>query len=131
MPEKQILLRGAAAVLPTGVTEKINILILNGQISDIFDNSPAVDINPEQIINLDGLRLFAGFIDIHNHGAVGIDVNAADVDDLREVGKFLASKGVTAWLPTFVPDSAEHYQKAIKAIDDLMKMQAGWPIAQI
>ena len=69
------------------------------------------------------LRLFAGFIDIHNHGAVGVDVNTATAEDLRKVGKFLASQGVTAWLPTLVPDSDENYAKTIGAINELMETQ--------
>jgi len=50
---------------------------------------------------------------------------------LREVSKFLAGRGVTAWLPTLVPDSDENYGKIIEAIDELMKTQANEPIAQI
>jgi N-acetylglucosamine-6-phosphate deacetylase len=77
---------------------------------------------------------YAGFIDIHNHGAAGVDVNTASADDLRKCSKFLASQGVTAWLPTFVPDSIENYQKVIAAIDEVMQTQdaeTGEPAARI
>ncbi len=37
---------------------------------------------------------------------------------------FLAGKGVTAWLPTFVPDADENYRKVIAAIDEVMETQA-------
>ena len=94
------------------------------EISDDFQ------IASDQTLDLNGLRLSAGFIDVHNHGAVGVDVNMATADDLREVAKFLAKNGVTAWLPTLVPDSVENYQKSIKAIDELMEIQANEPIAQ-
>ena len=50
---------------------------------------------------------------------------------MRKVGKFLASKGVTAWLPTFVPDADENYRKVIAAIDEVMETQNDEPIAQI
>lgn len=71
----------------------------------------------------DKLIFYPGFIDIHNHGAVGVDINTAMVDDLRKASKFLASQGVTAWLPTLVPDSVETYQKVIRAIDEAMETQ--------
>ncbi|MGD9627665.1 MAG: N-acetylglucosamine-6-phosphate deacetylase [Pyrinomonadaceae bacterium] len=77
-----------------------------------------------------GLTAFPGFIDIHNHGAVGVDVNEADVDGLVAVGKFLATQGVTAWMPTLVPDSDEAYRRAIDAIDRLIEVQTEMPIAQ-
>ena len=74
-------------------------------------------------INFKGESLFAGFVDIHNHGAAGVDVNTATADDLRKASKFLATQGVTAWLPTFVPDAIENYQKVIEAIDEVMQTQ--------
>ncbi|HLM02469.1 MAG TPA: N-acetylglucosamine-6-phosphate deacetylase, partial [Pyrinomonadaceae bacterium] len=72
----------------------------------------------------------AGFIDIHIHGAVGVDTMTAGADDLRKMARFLASRGTTAWLPTLVPDSDENYRRAIEAIDELMKTQDDEPQAE-
>ncbi len=83
-----------------------------------------------EVIDALGGRLMPGFVDVHNHGAVGIDVNSADVTGLMEVAAFLATKGVTGWLPTLVPDSDENYRRAIGAIDKLMEVQTDRPIAQ-
>lgn len=77
-----------------------------------------------------GLTVYSGFIDVHNHGAVGVDVNEADVDGLIVIAEFLAKEGVTAWVPTLVPDSDEVYQRVIGAIDGLMEIQPEMPIAQ-
>lgn len=77
-----------------------------------------------------GLTLYPGFIDVHNHGAVGVDVNGGDVDGLIEIAKFLASQGVSSWLPTLVPDSDEVYRRVVGAIDRVMEMQGEMPIAQ-
>jgi N-acetylglucosamine-6-phosphate deacetylase len=71
-----------------------------------------------------------GFVDIHNHGAVGVDVNSASADDLVRLSEFLSKNGVTAWLPTLVPGSDENYQRTIAAIDELMERQHDLPIAQ-
>ncbi len=105
------------------------VLIENSVVKDITQGiKKSVEI---EIIDLCKFQIFAGFIDIHNHGAVGVDVNTATADDLRKVGRFLASQGVTAWLPTFVPDSDEVYAKVIAAIDEVMETQDDEPIAQI
>ncbi len=124
---KTITLKNATTILPDKKLENASILIENGIITEISNQS----IESEEIINLENERLLAGFIDIHNHGAVGVDVNSASANDLRKVGKFLAGQGITAWLPTLVPDSDENYRKAIEAIDELMETQMGEPIAQI
>ena len=131
MTETQIILQNAEIITPFEKSKNADILIFNEQISKISDVN---QISSAQNIDLNGLLLFAGFIDVHNHGAVGIDVNSATADDLRKVSKFLASKGVTAWLPTFVPDSTENYQKVIDAIDELMQTQdleESEPVARI
>nr|MDQ3041127.1 hypothetical protein [Acidobacteriota bacterium] len=127
MTEQPILLRNAEAVTPPGATERKDVLIRNGRVAEI-SNIQNMDA---KTIDLSRLQLFAGFIDIHNHGAVGVDVNTASVEDLRKVSAFLASQGVTAWLPTFVPDADENYRKVVEAIDELMRTQEDEPIAQI
>ncbi len=82
-------------------------------------------------IDLSGSSVFPGFVDIHNHGAIGIDVNAADSDGLLEIGAFLARHGVTAWLPTFVPDSPETYAHVISEIEQAIAVQGDLPVAGI
>lgn len=77
-----------------------------------------------------GALLTPGFVDVHNHGAVGIDVNEADAEGLIQIAEFLATNGVTAWLPTLVPDSDDNYRRVIAEIDRLMEMQQGRPVAQ-
>ena len=50
-------------------------------------------------LDLAGKRLAPGFIDIHTHGAAGVDVNAATAAQLNgTIGRFFASQGTTGWL---------------------------------
>src|SRR6478672_3217253 len=122
MPEiKKMLLKNAKLILPQSEIGQTAILIDQKRIEKIIDADEILD--DFQTINLDILTLFPGFIDIHNHGAVGVDVNTASADDLYKVSKFLASRGVTAWLPTLVPDADENYMKVIAAIEELMETQ--------
>ncbi len=127
MIEETILLSNATAATSFGTTEQKDVLIRDGQIAEISNNGN----KNEKTIDLRGQQLFAGFIDVHNHGAFGVDVNTATADDLRRVGQFLATRGVTAWLPTFVPDSDEVYRRVIAAIDEVMETQGNEAVAQI
>src|SRR5229473_7127307 len=97
-----LLLRGARIVEPDRTLERGALMIKSARIARVFETSvdlPAAD----SAFDLDGLTLFPGFIDVHIHGAVGVDTMAAGAEDLRHVGEFLARSGVTAWLPTLVP----------------------------
>ncbi|GIU80982.1 MAG: N-acetylglucosamine-6-phosphate deacetylase [Acidobacteria bacterium] len=121
-----LVLKNAYFVLPDRVTTDLDVLIENGRIADIGSNLTA-----SKQLDCKGLTILPGFIDIHNHGAIGIDVNEADVAGLYNIGRFLASQGVTSWLPTIVPDRDEVYQRIIASIDELMSFQEGEPIAKI
>ncbi len=122
-----LLLKNVNAVLPDGIAESVSVLIENEKVSAI----PADEKRTEKVLDLSGLTLFAGFIDAHIHGAVGIDVNAAEAEDLLKMAKFLAGQGTTAWLPTFVPDADETYRKVIDEIEKVIEIQENEPVAQI
>ncbi len=123
-----LLLRNARIVLLDRIAETASLLIRDGRIAEVFSNThrlPAAD----SVLDLAGLTLFPGFIDVHIHGAVGVDAMNASAEDLGRVAEFLARNGVTAWMPTLVPAAASDYGHAIAAIDESMrdqeKMQTG------
>ncbi len=62
---------------------------------------------PGQVVNAAGRRVVPGFIDIHTHGAVGIDVNGADAEGLEKIGRFFAGNGTTSWLASVLTDTEE------------------------
>jgi len=108
---------------------RISVRIDNGIIERI--TADELTSFSARCIDCDGYKLIPGFIDIHNHGAMGIDVNEADVDGLLKISQFLSSKGVTGWLPTIVPDDSSRYAKIIDAIEQAMKLQNNRSGAQI
>lgn len=115
-----IRLRGGRVILPDGVLENGTVTVANGKIeavSNLTDNN-AVD---SRDFDLRGTTIFPGFIDIHIHGAVGVDTMTATSDDLHAVSQFLASQGVTSWLPTLVPASDDDYRTSVNAIDQAAK----------
>lgn len=54
-----------------------------------------------------GKKVVPGFLDIHTHGAVGVDVNGASPEDLEKIAKFFAGNGTTAFLASILTDSGE------------------------
>lgn len=69
-----------------------------------------------RVIDCRGRRLLPGFIDLHAHGALGVDVMDADPDGLRQVARFYASHGVTGWTPTTWTGSPQATRAAVEAI---------------
>lgn len=121
-PPKKVL-RNARLVLTDRIVEQGSLLIDDGRIARVSEGAEVVEA--EQVIDGSGLTIFPGFIDVHIHGAVGVDTMAATATGLTTVGKFLASRGVTAWLPTLVPGPLEDYKRAIKAIAEASQADSG------
>lgn len=118
------LLRGASGVvLPHGVAAETDVLIAGGRIAGIFPRSGGRDIRADEVIELADHTIYPGFIDVHLHGAVGVDTMEATTDDLHRVARFLAREGVTGWLPTLVPAPVEDYKRAANAIEKLIAEQ--------
>ncbi len=122
-----VFLKNAVITAKVSGIDRPSISVEDGLIKlerfETFESSDRPFANAEGFV-------FPGSIDIHIHGAVGVDVNAADVDGLLEIAGFLARSGVTAWVPTLVPDSDENYRRVIGEIDRLMDVQVGRPVAQ-
>lgn len=59
------------------------------------------------VLDAKGDRIVPGFIDIHTHGAIGIDVNRASADELEKIGSFFAGNGTTSWLASVLTDTEE------------------------
>lgn len=66
-------------------------------------------------IDLKGRRLVPGFLDIHTHGAAGVDVNSADPDGYEKISRFMASQGTTGWLGSVLTDTKEQTLACIEA----------------
>src|ERR1044072_3159870 len=99
----KLLLRNATVVLPDREVEA-DVLVVDGRIAAIGNG-----LDGAEQIDLAGTTLLPGFIDVHIHGAVGVDVMEATADGERKVSVYLAAQGVTSWLPTLVPGSDESY----------------------
>jgi N-acetylglucosamine-6-phosphate deacetylase len=121
--QKPLVLRGARVVTPAGILEGADVHVAQGRIARIAPEGSGTDSdsNGVETFDLRGLTLYPGFVDVHIHGAVGVDTLEADAEDLHKVARFLASRGVTAWLPTVVPAPALDYRRAVESIDELIR----------
>lgn len=122
-----LLLEGARLVLPEEVLAGESLLVEGGRIARVGSGHRPVP--GARVLDLEGLTLYPGFIDVHIHGAVGVDTLEAGRSDLHRVALYLAREGVTAWLPTLVPAPTEDYVRAVGAVEELMRAQEELPAA--
>ncbi len=71
-----------------------------------------------KVYNAEGKKVVPGFIDVHSHGAVGVDVNAATAEELEKIGHFMATQGTTSWLCSVLTDTKE---QTLWCIDEFKK----------
>lgn len=126
---KSLLLKNARLVLPHKIAERASLLINEGRITRILESAAMEDVRADATLELGGATVLPGFIDVHLHGAVGVDTMEADAEDLHHVARFLAQNGVTSWLPTLVPAPIEDYKRAAHAIGTLINEQDSRPTA--
>lgn len=83
--------------------DKRDIYIKNHQFvapSEYLPAAKAADTGEDEIIDVDGLYVIPGLIDIHSHGAVGFDFSDADAKGLAEILRYQKSCGITSYCPT-------------------------------
>lgn len=93
-------------VLPDGEAAAQRVLITQGKIQAIgahLDAPPGAGY-----VDARAHTVAPGFVDIHVHGAAGVDTMDATPEALARMARFFAQHGVTAFLPTTMtaPDEA-------------------------
>ena len=81
----------------------------------IIEVAPRSSVFPpaSEIIDVTGLFVVPGFIDVHVHGAVGFDTMDSTAEAIHGMGDYFARHGVTAFLPTTVTASTEDTLAAV------------------
>lgn len=77
------------------------------------------------VVDCAGYTIVPGFVDIHVHGGAGADTCDADAQGLREMAKFLLTKGVTSFCPTTMTVSNEEIAKSLETVRSCMEDKDG------
>lgn len=94
----KVLIKGGNAVLPDRICENFNILIQDGKIKKTGN----VDECADKVIDVGGMYVCPGFVDIHTHGGGGGDFMDATAESFEKALGFHAKNGTTALLATSV-----------------------------
>ena len=113
-----IFIKGAEVYIDKGFSRK-TIEIIDSKIK-IHDENYVLPDDGE-LVEASGKKLVPGFIDIHTHGGVGVDVNAATADELEKIGEFFAKNGTTSWLCSVLTDTEEQTLWCIDQFNEYKK----------
>lgn len=105
MPVARTFLSGADVVLPDRVASGLTLVLEGDRIVDMT-NGPRELSSHETRIDVSGHLIVPGFVDVHVHGVLGVDVLDGP-DAVRTVAGQLSRFGVTAFCPTSVACSPE------------------------
>jgi N-acetylglucosamine-6-phosphate deacetylase len=97
-----------------------SVLVEGGKVVALNECPPGV-----QSIDLGGASLGPGLIDLHTHGADGVDVTdawAAGGEAISRMARFFARHGVTAFMPTAATAPWEVTERAVGEIREAMAL---------
>ena len=100
---------------------KKTVKIENGKLTILPPDAPVED--DAEIYNATGKKVVPGFIDVHTHGAVGVDVNAATAEDFEKICRFAAGNGTTSWLCSVLTDTKEQTEWCIDEFNRHQEME--------
>ena len=127
MKENRILFTDARVIASEGVLTRGWLLTNGRSIAAHGKGEPPQDIRTKanQEIRVEGHYLLPGFIDLHTHGAAGVDLMTATVDDFQRVSSFFASHGVTGFLATTWSASADVIRQTLQTAQEVMGREEG------
>jgi len=105
VPVARTFLSGADVVLPDRVASGLTLVLEGDRIVDMT-SGPRELSSHETRIDVSGHLIVPGFVDVHVHGVLGVDVLDGP-DAVRTVAGQLSRFGVTAFCPTSVACSPE------------------------
>jgi N-acetylglucosamine-6-phosphate deacetylase len=110
-------LSGGTVVLPDRVATGLTLVLENRRIVDLTATGPRAVAPFETQVDVTGRLIVPGFVDVHVHGAAGVDVMDGP-DAVAGVAAAIVRWGVTAFCPTAIASPPE-------ALDALLERVAG------
>ena len=106
--------------------------VAGGRIQEILEEGGKIPDDPagnknagkedqEQEISLNGAYVLPGLVDIHTHGNSGHDFSDGSAEGLESIGKYMASHGITSFLPTSMTLPYDRLEAAFQTAAGYMK----------
>lgn len=113
-----VLVRGGELVLvEKGVIARGDVSISDGKIvrATPFSEDP---LNAQQVLDVHGLYVGPGFIDLQVNGGAGWNFGEATAEHVRAIVRFHNAHGTTGMLATLITAPVERLRKALAAITE-------------
>ena len=108
----RLQIRNARVLLEDGSwKENCPVTLENGKIRAV-----GKEIAADEVLDLSGMLLLPGLVDMHTHGRAGFDFASATADEMRLMKKEYARRGVTTVFPTLASATKEEWLTAIDNI---------------
>ena len=109
-----IVLVNATIITPFRIVHDECILVENGKISQLAVKDKLVLPPNAKVIDINGMIITPGFVDLHVHGAIGYSFNTADETTFNAISKFSLEHGTTLLLATLYLDEKKMLVKTIQ-----------------
>jgi N-acetylglucosamine-6-phosphate deacetylase len=97
------------------------LFVEDGRITQISSRSAREIPSDHSTVDFGDATLAPGFLDIHIHGGMGLDVMRASAEELPRLNKFLATHGVTGYFPTTVAAPLDQTLSALGRLADAIE----------
>src|SRR5438874_11956976 len=110
-----MILTNARLIFRDGIREGLELVVEKGRISAIRERSRA---RANEVLDLHGNYLAAGFIDLHLHGALDRDTMEASAEAFQAICDYHASGGTTSLLLTTATAPIDNIIDVLNAVRD-------------
>ena len=112
-------LAGGTVFTPVRILSPGFVIVEGDRIIAVGNENLKVESNIHEI-DVAGLFVSPGFIDIHIHGGRGHDVMEGSLEGLTTIAQIHAQGGTTAWLGTTLTAPLDQIKEALQAIEKAM-----------
>jgi N-acetylglucosamine-6-phosphate deacetylase len=110
-----MILTNARLIFPDGIRDRLEVVVEKGKIAVIRPHNRA---GANEALDLKGNYLAPGFIDVHVHGALGLDTMEASAEAFRVICDYHASGGTTSLLLTTATAPLDSIGSVLNAVRD-------------
>lgn len=99
-----------------------SIVLENGKIKEIVEGNKELE---GKVVDLKNNYVVPGFVDVHIHGADGVDVMDNSVEALEKISKFVVKHGTTNFLATTLTSSKETLVEVLEKVAQVQNKDLG------